>query len=254
MDNCYYINLPTSKDRNRYMMNQLSKNNIDIHRVSGIRGLGLKTKEFRMIVSNMLEIDEKYLEEEWLSCRSNFKTLSSDIDYILPRFGLYLSTIRALMQAQKDGHKSCVILEDDCIINQPIAIPKIENADIIYLGATFQGDRYTKADEYIIKVEPKKIKLFGTFAYYIQDIKSMLRILKSPFQPGPKGYDKHKDWRSGHIKLRCQNIDNFLKNYFQKYGNCYFINPSPVIHPPDNISTINTALFDYSKNGLRFLY
>ena len=235
MDNCYYINLPTSKDRNRYMMNQLSKNNIDIHRVSGIRGLGLKTKEFRMIVSNMLEIDEKYLEEEWLSCRSNFKTLSSDIDYILPRFGLYLSTIRALMQAQKDGHKSCVILEDDCIINQPIAIPKIENA-------------------YIIKVEPKKIKLFGTFAYYIQDIKSMLRILKSPFQPGPKGYDKHKDWRSGHIKLRCQNIDNFLKNYFQKYGNCYFINPSPVIHPPDNISTINTTLFDYSKNGLRFLY
>jgi len=254
MDNCYYINLQESLERDFYMKNQLSENNININRVQAIKGLMLKEVVYRELVSHLLEIDEKYLREEWLMKRSNFKTLSMDIDYILPRFGLYLSTIRALIQAKNDGHNSCLILEDDCIIKEPIIIPKLKDADIIYLGATFQGDRYTKPDENIIKVEPKKIKLFGTFAYFITDIKSMIRILKSPFQLGEKGYDKHKDWRSGHIKLRSQNIDNFLKNYFQKYGNCYFLNPSPIIHPDENISTINTINYDYGKKGLRFLY
>jgi len=253
MDNCYYINLMESTERNRYMQNQLSKNNININRVQAIRGHLLRTAAYRDLVSELLEINPKYLKDEWLLNRSNFKTLSMNIDYILPRFGLYLSTIRALIQARNDGHSSCVILEDDCEIVKPIRIPDI-NADIIYLGATFQGDRYTDGDKKIIKVEPDKIKLFGTFGYYVKDIKSMLRILKSPFQIAKKGYDKHKDWRSGHIKLRCQNIDNFYKNYFQKYGNCYFLNPCPIIHPHDNISTINTASFDYNKNGLRFLY
>lgn len=253
MDNCYYINLMESPERDNYMKNQLSKNNININRVQAIKGRCLKDEPFKCLVSALLDIDKKFLTEEWLLNRSNFKTLSRDIDYILPRFGLYLSTLRALQQAQNDGHKSCVIMEDDCIIKDKIEIPDI-NADIIYLGATFQGERYTVGDKKIIKVEADKIKLFGTFAYYVKDIKSMIRILKSPFQIGKKGYDKHEDWRSGHIKLRCQNIDNFFKNYYQKYGNCYFLNPCPVIHPHDNISTINSRAFDYGKNGLRFLY
>lgn len=252
MNNVYYINLKDSVERNRYMQIELSKNNIEINRVQGICGKMLKDDVYRWLVSRLLNINGKYLETDWLMNRSNFKTLSSDIDYILPRFGLYLSTIRALMQAKSDGHKSCIILEDDIIITKSIDIPDIIDADIIYLGATFQGDRYQNGN--IIKVNPKKIKLWGTFAYYIKDIESMLRILKSPFQVGKKGYDKHIDWKSGHVKLRCQNIDNFYKNYFQKYGNCYFLNPSPVIHPTDNISTINKSSFDYSKNGLRFLY
>lgn len=253
MDNCYYINLMESPERDNYMKNQLSKNNININRVQAIKGRCLKDEPFKCLVSALLDIDKKFLTEEWLLNRSNFKTLSRDIDYILPRFGLYLSTLRALQQAQNDGHKSCVIMEDDCIIKDKIEIPDI-NADIIYLGATFAGEKYTVGDKKIIKVEADKIKLFGTFAYYVKDIKSMIRILKSPFQIGKKGYDKHEDWRSGHIKLRCQNIDNFFKNYYQKYGNCYFLNPCPVIHPHDNISTINSRAFDYGKNGLRFLY
>ena len=254
MDNCYYINLAESTERDNYMQNQLSKKNININRVQAFRGSYLKEPVYQGLVSALLEIDKKFLTQDWLLNRSNFKTLSMDIDYILPRFGLYLSTLRALIQAQNDGHKSCVIMEDDCIIKGQIEIPEIEDADIIYLGATFSGQKYTDGDKKIIKVDPKKIKLFGTFAYYIKDIKSMIRVLKSPFQIGKKGFDKHTDWRSGHIKLRCQNIDNFLKNYYQKYGNCYFLNPSPVIHPHDNISTINLRSFDYGKNGLRFLY
>jgi len=252
MNNCYYINLAQSVERNRYMLNHLSLNNIEINRVLGINGKLLKTDPtYRHLVSELLNIDEKYLTEEWLMCRSNFKTLSMNIDYILPRFGLYLSTIRALEQAKNDGHKSCVIMEDDVVIRSPIIIPEVENADIIYLGATFQGDRYNDGD--LIKVDSQKIKLYGTFAYYVHDIKAMLRVLYAPFQEG-RAFDKNKDWRSGHIKLRCQNIDNFFKNYYQKFGNCYFINPTPCVHPDDNISTINQISFDYGKNGLRFLY
>lgn len=252
MNNCYYINMARSIERNRYMMNHLSENNIEINRVQGIVGKSLKTDDtYRYLVSKLLNINEKYLHEDWLMNRSNFKTLSMDINYILPRFGLYLSTIRALEQAKADGHKSCIIMEDDVIIKSPIEIPDIPDADIIYIGATFQGDRYDTGD--VIKVDSKKIKLYGTFAYYVKDIKAMLLVLRAPFQEG-RAYDKNKDWRSGHVKLRCQNIDNFFKNYYQKYGDCWFLNPSPCIHPDDNVSTINKVSFDYGRNNLRFLY
>ena len=134
MNNCYYINLAQSVERNRYMLNHLSLNNIEINRVLGINGKLLKTDPtYRHLVSELLNIDEKYLTEEWLMCRSNFKTLSMNIDYILPRFGLYLSTIRALEQAKNDGHKSCVIMDDDVVLRSPIIIPEVENADIIFM-------------------------------------------------------------------------------------------------------------------------
>ena len=252
MDNCYYINLTRSVERKADMEKQLQKNNIKINRIPAVEGMLLKEERYRIAICYELGIKEMFLKEDWLLNRSNFKTLSRDINYILPRFGLYLSTIRALQSAYKDGHTSCIVMEDDAQIINQLNIPVIDQADIIYLGGTFSGDKYL--DDPVVKIIPDKIKVFGTFGYFIQDIKSMLCILKSPFQLGEKGFDKNADWRSGKVKLRCQNIDLFFKNYFQKYGNCYFLNPPSIIHPNDNISTINTKTFDYIKRGLRFIY
>ena len=61
MDNCYYINLQESKERDLYMKNQLSKNNININRIQAINGLMLKEPVYRELVSALLEIEEKYL-------------------------------------------------------------------------------------------------------------------------------------------------------------------------------------------------
>ena len=249
--NIFYINLDKSVERKNYMEQQASKKGLDINRISGIYGLDLLNQKYREKVSNILNINERYLQTNWLLSRSNFKTMSCDINYILPRFGLYLSTIKLLQQAKASGFNNCVVLEDDSIILDEIVVPNIENADIIYLGATFQGERYS--NEKIIKVHPDKIKLYGTFAYYVNDIDSMLKVLLAPFQDG-KAYDKNPGWRSGTIKLRCQNIDSFLKNYYQKYGDCYFLNPAIVEHPVENISTINKKQYNYGKNNLRFKY
>ena len=247
----FYINLDKSIERREYMEKQAIDKGLIINRVSGIYGLNLLNQKYRKNISKILKLDERYLEPDWLLCRSNFKTMSSNINYILPRFGLYLSTIKLLEQAKACGLNNCIVLEDDSIILDKIVVPDIKNADIIYLGATFQGERYS--NEKIIKVDPGKIKLYGTFAYYVNDIDAMLKVLRAPFQDG-KAYDKNPEWRSGTIKLRCQNIDSFLKNYYQKYGDCYFLNPAQIEHPVENISTINKKQYNYGKNNLRFKY
>ena len=60
MDNCYYINLMESPERDLYMRNQLSKNNININRVQAIKGSALKDAVYQGLVSALLEIDKKY--------------------------------------------------------------------------------------------------------------------------------------------------------------------------------------------------
>ena len=250
MLNIFYINMDKNTDRNDFMIQQLNKYDYKINRIAGIDGLKLKDFDYRNKISSMLNIDTAYLVEPWLKCRSNFKTMSSNIDYILPRFGLYLSTIKLIKTAIMNGLNSCVILEDDAIIKNEIKIPNID-ADLIYLGATFKGDRYAEGE--LICVDPKKIVLFGTFGYYVNNCQAFLKVLEAPFQGG-RSFDKHVLWRSGNIKLRCQNIDSFIKNHYQMNGTVYFVNPQTISHPTKNISTINTKQYNYSNNNLRFEY
>ena len=247
----YYINLDRSIDRKNEMEKQFLKYNIDGERIQAVDGSRLLTDEkYKRIISIMTDIDEKYLNENWLIDRSNFKTLSRLMNFIAPRFALYLSTILALKTCIEQGENSLVLFEDDCVILQELQIPYIKDADLIYLGGTFSGKGF---DSPIIKVKNPDLKVYGSFSIYIPDCKKILKVLMSPFQSGPSK-DKHPDWRSGDVKLRVQAIDLFYVNHFQKYGNCYVLNPSQITHPENNISTINKKMRNYIKLGLRFLF
>ena len=250
MKSIYYLNLSENTKRQVEMEEQLKIYGYKGNRIESIKGLELPYLNYSEKVSESLGIDIKYLRNDWLLNRSNFKTMSSDINYILPRYGLYLSTIKAIQTAIKNGDEDAIILEDDAIINGKIDVPNID-CDLIYLGATFKGEKYCDGD--LIVVDPKQIKLYGTFGYYIKNLKETLKILLSPFQEGG-GKDKHPLWRSDSVKLRCQSIDMFYINYYQKYGKVYFINPQPISHPTINTSTINKTQYKYFKNGLRFNY
>jgi hypothetical protein len=250
MKSIYYLNLSENTTRQVEMEEQLKKFEYKGNRIESIKGLELKNLRYRLLVSGSLNLNIKYLNEDWLLNRSNFKTMSNDINYILPRFGLYLSTIKAIQTAIKNGDDDAIILEDDAIINGKLDVPDIE-CDLIYLGATFKGEKY--CDGEVIEVDPNRIKLYGTFAYYIKNLKETLKLLLSPFQEGG-GKDKHPLWRDPNVKLRSQSIDMFYINYYQKYGKVYFINPQPISHPTINISTINKTQYKYFKNGLRFNY
>tara|TARA_R110000803_G_scaffold192410_1_gene255235 strand:- start:13 stop:774 length:762 start_codon:yes stop_codon:yes gene_type:complete len=253
MKNIYYLNLDENTERRFEMEAQFDKCGFTGKRIESIKGSLLKNEDYAKLISDTLGIDLKYLNEKWLKNRSNFKTMSNNIDFILPRFGLYLSTIKAIQTALKNGDEDCIILEDDAIITGKIEIPVLD-CDLIYLGATFKGEKY--CDGETILVDPKRIKLFGSFGYYIKNLKETLKVLLSVFQEG-KSYDKPvpAEWRySLYIKRRCQSIDLFYINYYQKYGIVYFLNPQPISHPNINTSTINKSQYKYSKNGLRFKY
>ena len=252
MENVFYINRNVDTNRNIYMQNQLTRLGILGTRVEAVEGnLLFNDNSYREKVQDILKIDKRYFEPEWVLNRSNFKVMTSLPTSVYPRFGLYLSTIKALMTAQDHGLNSCTILEDDAIIKSNVKTAVVPEADVVYLGGTFLGPH--DSDDELIKIKSDRLKVFGTFGYIVQDINSILKILKAPFQDG-QSFDKHADWRSGNIKLRAQSIDNFYKNYFQKYGNCFFINPQSVTHPLDNLSTINKKQYNYEKCGLRFKY
>tara|TARA_R110000765_G_scaffold163464_1_gene268345 strand:- start:240 stop:995 length:756 start_codon:yes stop_codon:yes gene_type:complete len=251
MESIYYLNLAENTTRRIEMEGQLEKYDIVGNRIESIKGIALKNLHYKTLVSASLGIDMKYLDEEWLLNRSNFKTMSSDIDFILPRFGLYLSTIKAIQTAIKNGDEDAIILEDDAIVTGKIEIPNKIDCDLIYLGATFKGENYGGGET--ILVDPNRIKLYGTFGYYIKNLRETLGVLLSPFQDGG-GKDKHPLWRDSKVKLRCQSMDMFYINYYQKYGTVYFMNPQPISHPIINTSTINKTQYKYFKNGLRFKY
>ena len=248
----YYINLDRSIDRKKDMEDQFIKYNIPAERIQAVDGSKLLVDlKYKRIISIITGIDEIYMSEEWLTNRSNFKTLSKSIDFILPRFALYLSTIISLLTSIEEGQNSLVLFEDDAVILQELEIPYIEDADIIYLGGTFSGGAETS--DPIIKVKNPDLKVYGTYGYYIPNCKKILKILMSPFQVG-YSKDKHPEWRTGAVKLRCQAIDLFYMNHLQKNGNCYIVNPSQITHPKNNKSTINKKIMNYVKLGLRFMF
>ena len=249
----YYLNLNESENRRDFMELQSEKLKKKFIRIPGVNGAKLKDRCYSHLtaIRSGLTIDQ--CRPAYYMNRTNFKTMSMNIDNILPKVGLYLSTIIALRTAIKNKSQGCIILEDDAIINS-LDIPPIDDADIIYLGGTISGSSYDE-EKNIIKIYPDRVKIYGTFGYCIPTLPKMveiLQILLSPYIDGFKGYDKHQDWRSGRVKLRVQSIDLFFINYFQKYGNCFLLNPLQIEHPLDNESTINNKPFDYKKNNLRF--
>ena len=218
--NILYINLAKSIDRNIDIKSHLKDHNLEGHRINAIDGRRLKCEQYRKIVADELDIDEYKLEPEYWLNRSNFNSLSRDIDNILPRVGCFLSHIKVLLYAQKQDYDGVCIFEDDVIIKDSIhdelVIP--DNTDIMYLGGIFSfTEPPSPNDNPTIRIN-NLFKLFATSAYIIptrEKITEILNILYSIFNEG-KSRDKHKDWRSGHIKLRALSIDRFFINYFQK--------------------------------------
>ena len=139
-------------------------------------------------------------------------------------------------------------------ILESIRIPK--NADIVYLGGTFGHIKKgaNNSNKKLIKIDINKLKLYGTFAYYIpsaEKIRDLYNVFFSTFIDSPKSKDVHPNWRSGTVKLRAQNADRVLINHFQKNGTTYVVNPVKIYHIDNNISTIGNNVKRY---GLKFYY
>uniref|UniRef100_A0A6C0J0S2 Glycosyl transferase family 25 domain-containing protein n=1 Tax=viral metagenome TaxID=1070528 RepID=A0A6C0J0S2_9ZZZZ len=257
-----YINLEKDKTRKTKLESQLNKFNFNYHRIDAIYGKDLLKKKYRDIISKELYISEIKLRPSYWLNRSNFKSLSRDLNNILPRVGLFLSHLRALKYAYDNSFNNVVILEDDAIILpnilQKLLVPI--DTDIYYLGGTFSNlpNNLKKNPNKYIFIDPDKFKLFGTFGYLIPSFNKIIEILSviySVFNVGPSK-DKHELWRTGEIKLRAQSIDRFYVNWFQKYGKCYITNIVKVYHPEEDSdeSSINLKKFSYKKNNLRFYY
>ena len=252
----YYLNLNESQERADFMDGQSQKLAKKITRIPAINGRKIKDDCYGHLTAIRAGLTRKQCSPDYYKNRTNWRTVCNSIEHILPRVGLYLTTIVALKTAIRNKSQGCIILEDDARIVS-LDIPTIpEDADIIYLGGSIKGDSYDESKT-IIKILPEKVKVYGTFGYCIPTLakmKEVLNILLSAYIDSDKGFDKHADWRSGQVKLRAQNIDSFFVNYFQKYGNCYLLNPTQILHPLDNESTINTTKYDYEKNKIRFTW
>ena len=256
-----YINRKKDKERNLEILENLEKLGLKNNciRVEAIEGKRLGEKKYRNFVSKRLGIPQKKLEPKFWHSRKNFRTLTRDLGIILPRIGCYLSHYYASLLAKKKNLDNVLILEDDAILLPSILnnfrVPK--DADIIYFGGTFAFEKeIEKKKGKLLKVDNEHLKLYGMFGYYIpykNKIEDVCNVLGAVFLDGGAKL-KHEDWRSGKVRLMGQNNDRLFVNFFQKYGNCYFLNPVGIYHKlEEDVSTLGNK--KYSKRyGHKFYY
>ena len=226
-----YINLAKDIKRKFALENSLQKLGMKYTRIEAVNGRNLVDQKYRNEISRMLNVSsERMTPEFWLS-RKNFKTMCSNSHITLGRVGCYLSHVKCLKHAIDNDYEAVFIMEDDC---KPLknfydrfVVPR--KADIVYTGGYFwKGDKFkSKSSSPMIKIDIDNFKMVGCYGYVIPNkkaIKNIYDVLMSVFLPG-KGRDKHPDWRSGKVRLRATNVDVMIVNYFQKYGNCYVMNP-----------------------------
>ena len=241
--NIVYINLDSRPERADSIEKQLRKNGLNATRISAINGKKLRDKSYRQKIAQELDIanSENLSPNFWMN-RSNFKTMIKKEDPILGRVGCFLSHMKVMKTALEKGWDNVLVLEDDVMIlpgssDAKINIPDTDNVDIHYFGGMFwhsgKNDFKTSAvqpknpDTSWINVDPKYLKLIGTFAYSVnnpQKMQDIYNFCKSVFIGG-KGHDKHDEWRSGNIKMRAQAMDFLYINHFQKNGQCMVRNP-----------------------------
>ena len=93
----YYINMDKSKDRNEWMIEQLSKNVERYYRVSGVNGYEIQNKEHDTV--------------DGLEFYNDFKDLT------LPQIGCTLSHLKAIQTAYENGENIVIIMEDDVYVD-----------------------------------------------------------------------------------------------------------------------------------------
>jgi GR25 family glycosyltransferase involved in LPS biosynthesis len=93
----YYINMDKSKDRNEWMIEQLSKNVERYYRVSGVNGYEIKNKEHDTV--------------DGVEFYNDFKELT------IPEIGCTLSHLKAIQTAYENGENIAIIMEDDVYVD-----------------------------------------------------------------------------------------------------------------------------------------
>ena len=260
--NCVYINLDNRTDRNKLFIEQYKQiSEKNPYRISAINGHSLDSLSYRNKVAKELEIKEANLRPEFWLNRRNFKTMISDKQKIMGRVGCFLSHLKAMKIAIRHNWKNILVLEDDVKLlpgSETIDFVPPKNSDLCYLGGMFWhlNKQPPKKETHWIKIDPTALKLIGTFAYCINNTKTIndiYNLCKSVFIEG-KGRDKDPNWRLGKIKMRAQAIDFLYINYFQKYGNCFVINPIVFTHFEDLGSNISPHYGTSTKRWKHLFY
>ena len=172
----YYINLDRSIERNRNMVDQLSKYNINYKRISGIDGKKLSNLYKGSYYFNLYNLKAGEL-------------------------GCLLSHLKAILQAYKDGLSEVVIMEDDTSLelmplwkySLPECIEPLQNWNIIQL--------YNSNEKFDISFIPTTSTCYGTVVYLINR-KGMETILNLTYKNNkfilgtlyhPHNYEDGKD-------------------------------------------------------------
>ena len=260
--NCVYINLDNREDRDKIFIKQYKKiSNKTPLRISAINGHLLDNKTYRNKVSKELGIKEVNLRPEFWLNRSNFKTMIMDKQKIMGRVGCFLSHFKAMKIAIEKNWGNILVMEDDVKLlpnSENVNFTPPKNSDICYLGGMFWhiNEQPLITNNDWIKINPDTLKLIGTFAYCINNKKTMENIYNlcnSVFLPG-KGHDKDPNWRLGKVKMRAQAMDFLYINYFQRYGNCFVINPILFSHREGLVSDISPHYGTSSKRWKHHFY
>lgn len=93
----YYINMDKSKDRNEWMIQQLSKNVDLYYRVPAVNGYSIQNKEHDIV--------------DGVEFYNDFKELT------LPEIGCTLSHLKAIHTAYENGENIAIIMEDDVYVD-----------------------------------------------------------------------------------------------------------------------------------------
>ena len=231
-----YINLKEDTEKRKRIEHQLDSLKLNYTRVEAVRGAKLKNLAYRKKISKLLGVPVNKLSCNFWTDRKNFKTMCRYPDEIMKKVGAYLSHMLAIQIAIDKNLDNVIIVEDDADFlsnsGNSVNIPK--DADIVYLGGSFFNEvtNTIKLRKKIIAVDNDIIKLVGAFALLIpskEKINDVNHVLRAVFLPG-KGKDKHKDWRTGTIRLRAQALDFVYLNFFQKFGKTYLVNPVMINH------------------------
>jgi len=242
----FYINLDSNLERKSIFEKNINSLRLKAERIRAVDGIKLSSNSYINYIATQLNLEPKLLKPRYFTNRKNFSTLSRDVKIILPKVGCLLSHLLVIKTAYERNLESVLILEDDAvllpdILNRKIPVP--DKTDILYLAGTFKHVEETDYpdDLDIIKIDTKKLKIFGTFGYYLptrKSIEDLYRVIRSIFLPG-KSKKKSIDWRTGQVRLMAGAYDRFLINHFQTNGNCYISNPILIYHEDHGFSNMN---------------